>query len=186
MEQKNLALLEKLKDWISQNHKAKEHLLAMEKWIKVTYPQADDALIIAAVGHDIERAFPLEEGEVKPEKKNWDDPDYLAWHGKRSARYLGSFLTNNGADPKLVEKVMNLVATHNVGGNEEKDALRDADSISFLQNNADIFIDSLEQGKTVDQIHDKFDIMYGRIGSQENKKLAERYYAEAVHKLETI
>ena len=186
MEPKNLALFEKLKDWISKNHKAQSHLLAMEKWIKVTYPQADDALIIAAVGHDIERAFPLEDGEVKPEKKTWDDPEYLAWHGKRSARYLGSFLTNNGANEDLVKRVMSLVENHDAGGDEEKDALRDADSISFLQNNEDLFMDGLKEGKTVDQMHEKFDIMYKRIGSPENKNLADRYYTEAIHKLETL
>jgi len=186
MQQKNQELLEKLKDWISKNHKAKEHLLAMEKWIKVVYPQADDAMIIAAVAHDIERAFPLEEGEVKPEKKNWDDVTYLTWHGKRSARFIESFLENNDADPKLVEKVKNLVEAHDLGGDDEKDALKDADSISFLENNADIFIDSLEKGKTIDQIHDKFDIMYNRISSPESRQLAKRYYDEAIYKLEAI
>lgn len=186
MKQKNLELLEKVKDWITKNHKAKEHLLAMEKWIKVVYPQADDAMIIAAVAHDIERAFPLEEGEVKPEKKNWDDPVYLTWHGQRSARFIASFLENNDADPKLVEKVKSLVEAHDLGGDDEKNAIMDADSISFLQNNADMFIDSLEQGKTIDQIHEKFDIMYNRISSAESKQLAKRYYDTAIQKLEAI
>ena len=186
MEQKNQELLEKLKDWIIKNHKAKDHLLAMEKWIKVLYPQADDALIIAAVAHDIERGFPLEEGEVKPKKKSWDDPVYLTWHGQRSAKYIEGFLANNDADPKLIERVRGLVETHDFGGDKEKNALKDADSISFLENNSDMFIDSLEQGKTIEQIHDKFDIMYNRISSPEAKKLAERYYDEAVRKLEAI
>ena len=101
MEEKNLVLLEKLKGWILENHKNKNHLLAMEKWIKVVYPQADDALIIAAVAHDIEQAFPLEEGEEKPERKGWEDPVYSEWHRKRSAQYAESFLLNNDADSKL-------------------------------------------------------------------------------------
>ena len=186
MEQKNTLLLEKLKDWLSKNHKSKEHLLAMEKWIKVVYPLADDALIIAAVSHDIERAFPLEEGEVKPERVEWDDKTYLTWHGQRSARFIESFLLNNDADPKLVEKVKDLVANHDFGGDEEKIALRDADSISFLENNADMYIDSLETGKTIDQIHNKFDIMYNRISSAKARELAKRYYNDAVQKLEAI
>jgi len=186
MEQKNLVLLEKLKDWISQNHKDKNHLLAMEKWIKVVYPQADDALIIAAVAHDIERAFPLEDGEEKPERNGWDDQAYREWHRKRSATYAESFLLNNDADAELASKVKMLIETHGLGGDEEKDALKDADSISFLENSSDMVGDSLEKGRTVEEIHDKFDIMYNRISSEERKELAARHYEEAVHKLETI
>ena len=186
MEQKNLDVLEKLKEWISENHKAKDHLLSMEKWIKTIYPQADDALIIAAVAHDIERAFPLEDDEMKPEKKSWDDKTYLTWHGQRSAKYIESFLVNNDADPKLVAKVKDLVKTHDFGGSEEKNALKDADSISFLENNADMYIDSLEKGLKIDDIRKKFDIMYNRISSPQAKEFARPFYQETVRKLEEI
>jgi len=186
MEQKNLVLLEKLKDWISKNHKDKNHLLAMEKWIKVVYPPADDALIIAAVAHDLERAFPLEEGEEKPERKGWEDENYREWHRKRSARYTEGFLLNNNADQGLVSKIKMLIETHGLGGDEERDALNDADSISFLENSAEMVGDSLEKGRTIEEIHDKFDIMYNRISSQENKQMAQRYYEEVIQKLETI
>jgi len=186
MEEKNSILLEKLKDWISKNHKDKNHLLAMEKWIKVIYPPADDALIIAAVAHDLERAFPLEEGEEKPERKGWEDGAYRDWHRKRSAKYVEGFLLNNEADKDLVSKVKNLVETHGLGGDEEKNALKDADCISFLENSGEVVENSLGRGRTVDEFHDKFDIMYNRISSPENKQLAQRYYEEAIQKLETI
>ena len=65
------------------------------------------------------------------------------------------------------------------GGNEEADLIKDADSISYLENNAIKHIKLI--GKlSKDRIKNKVDWMYNRISSKKAKSLAEPFYKEAM------
>jgi hypothetical protein len=173
-----------LENWLKENHKYAVHLIRTVFWLKEIYPQADEAIEIAALGHDIERAFPLRENEVEVKNnETWDSQEYLLWHGKRSAEFLGKFLRDNRADEELIKKVEDLVAFHEVGGDAEKDAIKDADSISFLENNVDEFI---KRGDSSESIKLKIDYMYNRIDSEKAKEFAKPFYNMAVEKLNNI
>jgi hypothetical protein len=40
----------------------------------------------------------------------------------------------------MIERVMMLVSKHEVGGNDDQNLLKDADAISFLENQIDVFL----------------------------------------------
>ena len=96
-------------------------------------PDADEALQIAALGHDIERV--VQERKVRRE----DFPDYdrfKAAHANNSDEILKeTMLGCGGADETLIQEVYDLVCRHEVGGGRRCDLLKDADGISFFEVN---------------------------------------------------
>lgn len=103
------------------------------QWLLKLEPDADEALQIAALGHDIERA--LRGQKVKRQ----DFEDYEAFkraHARNSAEILRRLLVESGVnDTGLVENVFNLVRRHEVGGDFRSDMLQDADSLSYFDVN---------------------------------------------------
>lgn len=71
-------LIKKVEEWVIKIYSNSDHLVTTGYWVKKLYPKANEALIITALSHDIERAF--KEGRIppSPELKNakWDDPIY--------------------------------------------------------------------------------------------------------------
>jgi kynurenine formamidase len=125
-------LLDQARDWIAEVHPHAEHLERTLYWALRLDPQASPALRIAAVSHDIERAFPTNEYSWDG-PGSWDDPDYSRWHQDRCAEMVGRFLKEHDADTQLVDAVTELVRAHEVGGWPEADILQAADSLSFLE-----------------------------------------------------
>ena len=102
------------------------------KWLLVMKPDADEALQIAALGHDIERGYETD----RVLKENYElYNEYKATHALNSAKILKEELEECGADEKLTEDVYWLVSRHEWGGDERADLLREADTISFFHNN---------------------------------------------------
>jgi len=98
-------------------------------WLK---PDADEALQIAALGHDIERA--IEERKVRREDyKNYDD--FKDAHASNSAKILAEVMRGCSITKKLADDSFFLVCQHETGGTRRSDILRDADSISFFHVN---------------------------------------------------
>jgi len=101
------------------------------KWLLRMEPSADEALQIAALGHDIDRATP-------ERVKRRDYPDYDAFkaaHARRSARLLRGILEDCGLEIAIIKETCRLVEAHEVGGDPSADLLRDVDSISFYDVN---------------------------------------------------
>ena len=102
------------------------------KWIIKLKSDADEALQIAALGHDIERA--IEERKVRRK-------DYIIYdefkkaHALNSAKILKEIMTECNVRKELVDDVFFLVSRHEIGGDRRADVLRDADSISFFHVN---------------------------------------------------
>ena len=117
------------RDWIAPFWNA-THLVRTCDWLLELEPQADLALRLAALTHDIERHFP---GGPAPDPL---DPDYPSRHAARSALIVREWLEARGAPADLVAEVARLVAAHEVGGWPEADLLQAADSLSFLEVNA--------------------------------------------------
>lgn len=176
-------LFTKVRDWVLNIHDNADHLVRTVDWLDKLDPEAGEALRIAAVAHDVERAFG--EGRIPPtsEYVDWDDPVYNLWHGERSAKFLSGFLRRHGAEKNLIREVGRLVVVHEVGGFPEADILKDADSLSFLEINVDKFISWIPEKVSKEEVKKKFDYMFNRIGSSKATKWAQPLYEGACAKL---
>ena len=102
------------------------------QWLLKLKPDADDALKIAALGHDIERA--IEERKVRREDyKDYDE--FKEAHASNSAKILAEIMNECNISKKLADDIVFLVCHHETGGTRRVDILRDADSISFFHVN---------------------------------------------------
>ncbi len=108
------------------------HSKNTREWVLRLKPNADIALQIAALGHDIERSI---KGR-KVLRKNFSDfNEFKKAHSLNSARILRQILSKHDIDKEVVEKITYLVKHHEFGGDPEADILRDGDSISFFDVN---------------------------------------------------
>jgi len=106
------------------------------EWILRLDPEADEALQIAALSHDIERA--VEEGRVY--RTDYDDYDvFKADHARNGARILRSILDRCGIAESIGDEACRLVTLHEVGGDPRSDLLKDADSISYFKVNMPLY-----------------------------------------------
>ena len=102
------------------------------KWLLKLEPKADHALKIAALAHDIERAN--EKQKIK--RKDYDDFDlFKQAHADNSAKILREILEKCGVADSIKDEACRLVVQHETGGDTNADLLKDADSISFFENN---------------------------------------------------
>ena len=120
------------------------HLLKTLEWLDRICPGSREAVRLAALTHDMERAFP---GADQPVSKTLSDPVYYRLHSERSARIVGAWLRDNGSDETLTRDVEELIRKHEVGGSPEANLVQAADSLSFLETNIDLFLTFVRSGK---------------------------------------
>ena len=107
------------------------------QWLLKIKPDADDALQIAALAHDIDRA-----SDQKVKRYDYEDYDaFKAAHAKHSAYILRNILEAHGVCSFIIDKACRLVLHHEVGGNPEADVLQDADSISYFDVNFPLYFE---------------------------------------------
>jgi hypothetical protein len=140
-------LLPAARAWVHDvNHPHERHLLRTEDWLLELDPDAGDPLRLAAVLHDIERAFPAP-GFDWDSARDWDNPEYNRWHQDRCAEIAGAWLRDQGAAEELVEGVDALIRVHEDGGWPEADLLQAADSLSFLDTLTPLTISWIRSGR---------------------------------------
>ncbi len=101
------------------------------QWLLRLWPDADMALRLAALGHDIDRAAP-----DKVRREDFQDYDrFKAAHADHSAFILDHLLRECAVDDQLRVEVCRLVKLHETGGDARADLLRDADSLSYFDTN---------------------------------------------------
>lgn len=106
------------------------------EWLLRLEPDAGEALQLAALAHDIDRAIE----EVKVRRADFDDyDDFKAAHARNGAEILRSVLTACGVERTIVEEACRLVELHEVGGDPGSDLLKDADSISYFDVNLPLY-----------------------------------------------
>jgi hypothetical protein len=178
------ALTEEVRTWIKKKCFNADHMMRAAYWVRKLDPKADEALIIAALAHDAERAFEKNRKPPKDEETvDWDDVEYSLWHGKRSAEIVSEFLRNKGASEELIREVGRLVSVHELGGDRSSDLLKDADSISFLEVVAPQFISWVPKRYSAKDVKKKLDWMFGRITDPKAHRLAKPFYHKAIKKL---
>ncbi len=102
------------------------------EWLLKLDSNVDDALKIAALGHDIERA--VEDRRIR--KTDFPDFDaFKAAHALNSAVILDEIMLECGVDTLLAQEVHRLVALHETGGDSRSDLLKYADSLSYFEVN---------------------------------------------------
>ncbi len=113
------------------------HSVNTLEWLLRFEPCADEALQIAALGHDIDRA--VEENKVL--RANFSDyDDFKAAHAGHSAEMLVEILRQCGVEDRtLVDEIDRLVRVHEVGGDARSDLLVDADSLSYFDVNLPLY-----------------------------------------------
>jgi len=154
-------------------------------WVLELKPDSDEALLISAISHDIERAFrkTVSHKDVKKSKKGFSDINYLNFHQKEGGKIIEKFLKKQNANKKLIQRVKMLISKHEIGGNTDQNLLKDADSLSFFENNTEYFIKKLVLTIGTEKIKGKIDWMFNRISSEKAKKIAFPWYKKAIKQL---
>ena len=184
-----MELYKKVKKFVINSSKGSstKHYERTTYWIKQLKPNADEALLIAAIAHDIERVFRDKKKtyyEIRKKKVGMTDKNFLDYHQTTSAKIIGNFLEKHNADKNLIKRVKMLVSKHEVGGNKNQNLLKDADSISFFENNLKDFLKNKLKIFGKQKIRQKFDWMYDRITSRKAKQIAKKWYEKAIKELE--
>lgn len=148
------------------NGKNVKHFERTVYWLEKFYPKFTGAHRIAAYSHDIER------GIMKERDRDYLNKEFIIQHMNDGARIMGEFLKKEGADNKTVEKVKHLIQAHEIGGDEEQNALMDADSVSYFETNAEMFVRYRVKKDGYEKVKGKLDWMFNRISTAEHKNFA--------------
>src|SRR5262245_14696357 len=104
------SLIDRATRWVIDNYPYNSrHLLRSLEWLDRIDPTASEAVRLATLTHDMERAFP---GPDQPISTKLNDPVYYQAHSERSARIVSAWLAEVGADPKLICDVDRLIRVH--------------------------------------------------------------------------
>jgi len=155
------ALIQLGRLWVIENYPYNStHLLKSLDWVDRLAPDASEAVRLATLTHDMERAF----GGPDAIPIKMSDRAYEEAHSIRSARIVGEWLRANGASGELAADVEDLIRVHEWGGSPDANLVQAADSLSFLETNIDLMVGFAKTGKySKADIAHKFDQMYERI-----------------------
>ena len=165
----------------------KDHLFRTAFWVKALRPDADETLLTAAFLHDIERIIqkpgptPLKRAPI-----DFMDPHYLAWHQEKSAEVASVLLRENHVDETFIERVASLIRRHEIGGNEDQDLLKDADSLSFFETGVEHFLEVWVPIAGQNAVRKKFVWMFERISSPMAKKICAPLSRAALKRLDAL
>lgn len=173
--------------WVIEHYgKHAQHLVKAEEWLRYIDSKASQAMLLATLTHDMERAFPGPDSPKQDPTLGPDDPVYNSAHSERSARIVSEFLRVQNAPEDLIAEVARLIRVHEIGGWEDANWVQAADSLSFLEVNVDFFLDRIDaphDGWTCESVRAKFDWMYNRIQIPDAHTLATPLYEDAIRKL---
>jgi kynurenine formamidase len=139
-------LLARATAWMAEVHPHFHHMQRTLDWALEIEPGASEAVRIAAVTHDAERAYP-DAAAGWDSAASWSDPDYNRWHQERCARIVGDWMRGQGAAPELTEEVERIVRVHEEGGWPEADVVQAADSLSFLETMVGLVAEWVQSGR---------------------------------------
>ena len=106
------------------------------EWLLKLKPDADQALQLAALAHDIDRA----DDQTKIKRADFNNYDqFKATHAQHSATILKEILHQCQVEPSIINNACQLVEKHEIGGDTRSDLLKDADSISYFSVNMPLY-----------------------------------------------
>ena len=163
--------------WVAENYPYNStHLLKSLDWLDRLAPDASDAVRLATLTHDMERAF----GGPDAIAIKLNDRAYEEAHSNRSAKIVGAWLRANGAQEGLADGVEALIRVHEWGGSPDANLVQAADSLSFLETNIDLMLGFARTGKYPKaEVALKIDAMYERIQLPAARELARPMWERA-------
>jgi hypothetical protein len=162
----------------------RDHLLRSLEWLDRVAPGSAEAVRLATLTHDMERAFP---GPDQPHATAFVDAEYLRLHSERSARIVAAWLREQRADAVLIADVERLIVAHEIGGWPEADLVQAADSLSFLDVNIDLFLEFVRSGRfTTSQVREKFEASRDRIRVPHLRAMAATMADRALDRLRAL
>lgn len=179
------SLIDAARKWVTDCYPYnRHHLLKALEWLDRVAPDSAEAVRLATLTHDMERAFPVPD---QPVAKTLSDPEYERAHSLRSARIVAAWLREQGADESLVDRVESLIMAHEFGGWHEADLVQAADSLSFLDTNIELFLGFVRSGRhPAHEVRKKFNQMFERIQIPRLKVLAQPLIARAHQQLDAV
>jgi len=180
-----LALRGRIFDWI-EDYYDRDHLTRAGDWMLVLAPDAPEHLVIAALLHDMERSVPggpvLDMATVR-----WDDPVYNDAHTGRSAVIVPEWLAGQGASRELAAAVARPIREHEFGGSPEGDLMQAADSISYLESNAELTASWAIRGMcSIEKAREKLRWMGERVRHPLGRSIAEAYLGRSMREFELL
>jgi kynurenine formamidase len=139
-------VVERATAWMAEVHPHFRHMQRTLEWALELDPAVSEAVRIAAVTHDAERAYP-DPAAGWDSAVSWNEPDYNRWHQERCARIVVDWLRQQDAPPALTEEVERLVGAHEDGGWPEADLVQAADSLSFLETMVHVIAEWVQSGR---------------------------------------
>ena len=161
--------------------KQKAHFERAVYWMLKFFPDSTEAHKIAAYSHDIERAF---RDKNKLAQEDYLDSKFLRSHMEGGAVIMVDFLGKEKAPQGVIDTVMHLIGAHEIGGDTEQNALMDADSVSFFETNAEMFVTKKAPVEGYESIKRKLDWMFERISNDEHRSFARPNYEKWIRELE--
>ncbi len=130
------------------------------KWLLKLKPNADIALQIAALSHDIERAVTgITEKDLKDYSKI---SEFKKKHSIRSAEIILGLLERHGFSEAITKKVFLLVKDHEFGNSKESKILMEADSLAYFDYNIPGYLKRNGKERTKEKIR----FMYNRLSKK--------------------
>lgn len=160
-----------------------KHFVQTVHWLKVLSPDAGEALLVAAIAHDIERAFRQKDVLEKKKSAGFTSVEFYRPHEERGAEIIADFLKHQNVNEGFIERVKKLVSRHEEGGDDDQNLLKDADSVSFFETNVSLFLGDKVKEDGKEKVSQKFDWMFNRITSEKAKEIAQPMYEKAISDL---
>ena len=159
------------------------HLERAYDWALELDPGASEAVVLAALTHDMERGYP--EGSPAWFEGCWADKLYRMAHSERSARIVGDFLRDQGVAEGLVREIVRLIVAHEIGGWPEADLLQAADSLSFFETIQPVISKRLAEGTlSAEGARSWFDFQFERVRLEQARELGRPMLQKARAELE--
>ncbi len=101
------------REWVNTHYEhGGKHLLQTEMWLQRLKPDAPEEMLLAALTHDMERAFPGPDSPSLDPRDGVDNAVYNIAHSERSARIVSEYLREQGASQESIEQVARLIRAH--------------------------------------------------------------------------
>jgi hypothetical protein len=178
-----MSILEKTIKYVDESFGGKQqaHFERTMYWLERFQPHFTHAHAVAAYSHDIERAF-RDKNIAQP--NDYLDKDFLRHHQEKGAEIMKEFLTSEGQTANFIQTVTHLIYRHEEGGDDEQNALKDADSVSFFETNAEMFVLKKAPVEGYEKVKSKLDWMFNRITSDKARTAAQSNYEKWTEELE--
>jgi hypothetical protein len=178
------ALMDAALHFARADHPHCEHLLRTLDWLDALAPGSRPALRLAALLHDIERAYP-DPASPFLSGRDWAFEVYVDYHQGRCARLLTRWLAEHGAEPGLIADAVAVVAVHERGGWPDADLVQAADSLSFIETMSPLVQRWIAEGTTSRESGlEKMRAMWDRIQVEEARTQGRELYQRVMRELE--